>query len=185
MGSNTPRDGSISPESRMVRADLSFTRYCLTVVCILPDLCFFVIVGVLLFDMVTGIIVDTFASCREETEHRSHALENTCFICDIDREKVSTRPDAQATATYQRNFVLHRLRIWGRNSILTSMLQPSMTFGITSIFSCISRTCTKRTREMGSTAQRARSGARLRATRPAGFRAAHRGRSRSTAPLEG
>ena len=73
----------------MVSADLSSTRHCLTAVCILPDLCFFVIVGVLLFDMVTGIIVDTFASCREETEHRSHALENTCFICDIDREKVS------------------------------------------------------------------------------------------------
>jgi hypothetical protein len=55
---------------------------------VLFDLCFFIAVGVLLFNMVTGIIIDTFASCREETDERKDTLENCCFITGLTREKL-------------------------------------------------------------------------------------------------
>ena len=37
--------------------------------------------------MVTGIVVDTFASLREETEARFETLQNECFISGITREQ--------------------------------------------------------------------------------------------------
>jgi inositol 1,4,5-triphosphate receptor type 1/inositol 1,4,5-triphosphate receptor type 3 len=52
------------------------------------DLAFFIVVGVLLFNMVTGIIIDTFASCREETDERMDTLENMCFITGLTRDKM-------------------------------------------------------------------------------------------------
>jgi hypothetical protein len=44
------------------------------------DMLFFVILGVLLFDMVTGIIVDTFVSLREETCEREEIIKNEVFV---------------------------------------------------------------------------------------------------------
>jgi hypothetical protein len=44
------------------------------------DMLFFIVLGVLLFDMVTGIIVDTFVSLREETVEREDTLKNEVFI---------------------------------------------------------------------------------------------------------
>ena len=44
------------------------------------DMMFFIILGVLLFDMVTGIIVDTFVSLREETMEREQILNDEVFI---------------------------------------------------------------------------------------------------------
>jgi hypothetical protein len=44
------------------------------------DMLFFIILGVLLFDMVTGIIVDTIVSLREETVEREDILKNEVFI---------------------------------------------------------------------------------------------------------
>ena len=41
------------------------------------DVSFFIILGVLLFDMVTGIIVDTFGELREETEKRKEKQANS------------------------------------------------------------------------------------------------------------
>lgn len=57
------------------------------------DLLFFIVLGVLLFNMVTGIIVDTFASLREETESREAILREETFISGLmsdDLEKAST-----------------------------------------------------------------------------------------------
>jgi len=48
-------------------------------------LAFFLVIGVILFDIVTGIIIDTFSSLREETAARFDQLKNSSFIADIDR----------------------------------------------------------------------------------------------------
>jgi hypothetical protein len=55
---------------------------------IIFDLSFFIILGVLLFDMVTGIIVDTFGELRGEAESRKETQENKCFVCGIERSKM-------------------------------------------------------------------------------------------------
>ena len=52
---------------------------------ILYDLIFFVWMGVLLFNVITGLIVDTFGSLREDANARMDTLENSCFICGIVR----------------------------------------------------------------------------------------------------
>lgn len=50
------------------------------------DLSFFLILGVLLFDMVTGIILDTFGSLREEVAEREGILKNCSFISGLTRD---------------------------------------------------------------------------------------------------
>ena len=45
------------------------------------DLTFFVWVGILLFNVITGLIVDTFSRLREEDAKRIDVLANECFIC--------------------------------------------------------------------------------------------------------
>ena len=52
---------------------------------VLFGLVFFLFLGVILFDIVTGIIIDTFGSLREETATRLDYLSNTAFISDIER----------------------------------------------------------------------------------------------------
>ncbi|CAM9886862.1 unnamed protein product, partial [Discosporangium mesarthrocarpum] len=50
------------------------------------DLAYFIVLGVLLFDMVTGVIIDTFSALREETASREEALKNECICCGLRRE---------------------------------------------------------------------------------------------------
>lgn len=52
------------------------------------DLTFFIILGALLFNMVTGIIVDTFGELREASKERAEQLANVCFICNTERSKM-------------------------------------------------------------------------------------------------
>jgi len=52
------------------------------------DLSFFLILGVLLFDMVTGIILDTFGSLREEVAEREGILKDCTFISGLTREYI-------------------------------------------------------------------------------------------------
>ena len=47
------------------------------------DLIFFVWMGVLLFNVITGLMVDTFGSLREESNERESTLSNSCFICGV------------------------------------------------------------------------------------------------------
>ena len=48
-------------------------------------LSFFLIIGVILFDIVTGIIIDKFGELREQTAVRLDKIKNSTFIADIDR----------------------------------------------------------------------------------------------------
>ena len=52
------------------------------------DLSFFIILGVLLFDVVTGVILDTFGELREEVNDRADKMENETYISGITREKI-------------------------------------------------------------------------------------------------
>ncbi|GMH85943.1 hypothetical protein TL16_g10388 [Triparma laevis f. inornata] len=54
----------------------------------LYDITFFVVLGVLLFDVVTGIILDTFGELREEVNDRADKMENETYISGITREKI-------------------------------------------------------------------------------------------------
>eukprot|EP00615_Pteridomonas_danica_P011690 CAMPEP_0114330802 /NCGR_PEP_ID=MMETSP0101-20121206/1993_1 /TAXON_ID=38822 ORGANISM="Pteridomonas danica, Strain PT" /NCGR_SAMPLE_ID=MMETSP0101 /ASSEMBLY_ACC=CAM_ASM_000211 /LENGTH=1284 /DNA_ID=CAMNT_0001460933 /DNA_START=3986 /DNA_END=7840 /DNA_ORIENTATION=+ len=49
------------------------------------DLSFFVWVGILLFNVITGLIVDTFSTLREEAGKREDVLINSCFVCGFTR----------------------------------------------------------------------------------------------------
>jgi len=49
------------------------------------DLSFFIIVLIILMNIIFGIILDTFAALREETQNKTNDMKNTCFICSIDR----------------------------------------------------------------------------------------------------
>merc|ERR1712054_105216 len=52
---------------------------------VLFALAFFFIVGVILFDVVTGVILDQFGSLREETNARMDFFQNTAFISGIEK----------------------------------------------------------------------------------------------------
>ena len=47
---------------------------------ILFDLSFFVWVGVLLFNIIAGLMIDTFASLREEAGERADIRDNVVFV---------------------------------------------------------------------------------------------------------
>ena len=52
---------------------------------VLYDLSFFVWVGVLLFNILTGLIVDAFGTLRNKENVRESTLTNECFICGFAR----------------------------------------------------------------------------------------------------
>lgn len=52
---------------------------------VLYDLTFYMILGVLLFNMVTGIILDTFQQLRHDMEERNDIMANENFISGINR----------------------------------------------------------------------------------------------------
>eukprot|EP00615_Pteridomonas_danica_P005853 CAMPEP_0114339576 /NCGR_PEP_ID=MMETSP0101-20121206/7817_1 /TAXON_ID=38822 ORGANISM="Pteridomonas danica, Strain PT" /NCGR_SAMPLE_ID=MMETSP0101 /ASSEMBLY_ACC=CAM_ASM_000211 /LENGTH=2941 /DNA_ID=CAMNT_0001472581 /DNA_START=113 /DNA_END=8938 /DNA_ORIENTATION=+ len=49
------------------------------------DLTFFVWVGIMLFNVLTGLIVDTFGALRDEANEREDTLSNQCYICGFTR----------------------------------------------------------------------------------------------------
>jgi len=52
------------------------------------DLSFFLIIIVLFFNIIFGIIIDTFASLRDEKAQMDDDMRNICFICSIDRQSI-------------------------------------------------------------------------------------------------
>jgi hypothetical protein len=50
---------------------------------VLYDSFFFVWVGIILLNVITGLIVDTFSSLREEKQARTDSFANDCFVCGI------------------------------------------------------------------------------------------------------
>ena len=54
---------------------------------VLYDMTFFVWVGVLLFNVITGLVVDAFGALRMESAERKDILDNQCFICGFTRSQ--------------------------------------------------------------------------------------------------
>jgi len=57
------------------------------------DLSFFIWVGILLFNIITGLMVDGFGALREEDNNRQDILENTCFVCGYSRSQYDDIPN--------------------------------------------------------------------------------------------
>jgi len=47
------------------------------------DISFYILIGVVLLNIVFGIILDTFGALRDETQTREDHLNNYCFICNL------------------------------------------------------------------------------------------------------
>jgi hypothetical protein len=51
------------------------------------DLLFYTVLGVLLFNLVTGVMLDAFGTLRDGRAEREDCLRNSCFICALTREE--------------------------------------------------------------------------------------------------
>ena len=51
----------------------------------LYEFSFFCIVNVICFNIIAGIIIDTFSQLRGETDERDHDKKHICFVCGLDR----------------------------------------------------------------------------------------------------
>ena len=71
----------IDDEGGNVNYDASLTRYLL-------DISYTIIMVCLVFQMVTGLIIDTFSSLRNAGEEIENDIDNICFICGLNRGKI-------------------------------------------------------------------------------------------------
>lgn len=55
------------------------------------DMCFFVFIIMILFNVFMGIIVDTFAELRDENYSRENDINNVCFICQLTKDDCLTK----------------------------------------------------------------------------------------------
>jgi len=53
---------------------------------VLYDSVFFVWVGIVLVNIIVGLMVDTFSSIREEKQSRADILDSVCFVCGTMRQ---------------------------------------------------------------------------------------------------
>lgn len=59
------------------------------------DQIFKFILVILIMNMVAGIIIDTFGALKDEQMEKESNLQDNCFICSIDREKLDKAYDTQ------------------------------------------------------------------------------------------
>ena len=55
-----------------------------------------------MINVVSGIIIDTFGSLREEFKQLQEDLENICFICGLDKDTIEKNTDSNM------NFEIHK-----------------------------------------------------------------------------
>jgi hypothetical protein len=60
---------------------------------------FFVIIGVLLFNIVTGIIIDKFSALRETADQRAKFFKSTNLISDLTRADYDKVSDASSISS--------------------------------------------------------------------------------------
>ena len=56
------------------------------------DLTFFIWVGLILFNIITGLLVDGFGNLRESDAARSDMQKNECFVCGFTRTDYEDSP---------------------------------------------------------------------------------------------
>jgi len=52
------------------------------------EMSFMMIIVVIMFNILFGIVIDTFAALRDEKSFKDLDMTNICFICAIDRSTV-------------------------------------------------------------------------------------------------
>ena len=52
------------------------------------DNIYFILLMIIMINIVSGIIIDTFGTLREELNEYNFDLENYCFICGFDKEVI-------------------------------------------------------------------------------------------------
>ena len=68
------------------------------------DIIFSIVVGTVLFDMVTAIIIDTFGAMREKAHSRARVLAETCFLRNLQRDEFDeTRSAFGARGSFEAN----------------------------------------------------------------------------------
>jgi len=58
------------------------------------DNLFNILLLILLLNLIFGIIVDTFAELRTESDHQRHDMRNMCTVCSIDRNTLDRQTEA-------------------------------------------------------------------------------------------
>lgn len=58
------------------------------------DNLFKIILPIVVINLVAGIIIDTFGSLKEDLEQKEQDVENICFICGFDREKIEKNSES-------------------------------------------------------------------------------------------
>ena len=53
----------------------------------IADMAFFIMIGLLVLNMVNGVVIAAFSGIREEREAKEDDIENKCFICSIEAEQ--------------------------------------------------------------------------------------------------
>nr|AGN03925.1 inositol 1,4,5-trisphosphate receptor [Dugesia japonica] len=66
---------------------------------VLHDLSFYFIVNVIILNLIFGVIIDTFASLRQNKQEKDEILRNTCFICALNRSAFDNK-----TVTFEEHF---------------------------------------------------------------------------------
>jgi hypothetical protein len=51
------------------------------------ELCFFLLVIIILMNIIFGLIIDTFSTLREEKKERQRDIAQICFICGVDKSQ--------------------------------------------------------------------------------------------------
>ena len=102
---------------------------------ILSDFLFFVIVIVILLNIISGVIIDTFARLREERQSVEDDIRSKCFICGIESTQFDRQAEGFETHTKQDHnlwlyiYFLHHLmkkdasEFTGQESYVHSMIQ--------------------------------------------------------------
>lgn len=72
----------------LIRQSYSEENRTLYLVRFFYDVTVFLIVNVCFMNMISGIIIDTFAELRDEKNSTEECKRNTCYVCSISRNQV-------------------------------------------------------------------------------------------------
>ena len=73
----------------LIRQSYSDDNKALFIVRFFYDVTFFLLVNVCFMNMISGIIIDTFAELRDEKNSTEENKRNMCYVCSISRSLVA------------------------------------------------------------------------------------------------
>ncbi|KAI0235730.1 Inositol 1,4,5-trisphosphate receptor type 1 [Lamellibrachia satsuma] len=76
---------------------------------IIYDLLFFFIVIIIVMNLIFGVIIDTFADLRSEKQQKDEILQNTCFICGLERSAFDNKEVTFETHYKEEHHIWHYL----------------------------------------------------------------------------